>query len=66
MKFLLQNKVTCTTENKLSSFVVHRTRYISTKFEVRSFNTTLNKAMLKSDAHFRCFFFAEYNYYVTI
>ena len=37
-KFLLQNKAP--TENKVDYLLVHRTRYIGTKFEVRSFNTT--------------------------
>ena len=48
MKFLPQNEVP--TENKVDYLLVHRTRYIGTKFEVRSFNKNLN--MLKSYAHF--------------
>ena len=36
--FFLQIKVP--TENNVTSLLVHRTRYIGTKFEVHSFNTT--------------------------
>ena len=54
MKFLLRNKVPAENDYLL----VYRTRYIGTKFEVRSFKYNLNKAMLKSYAHF--LFFAEY------
>ena len=39
MKFLLQNKVP--TESKVDFLLVHRTRYMGTKIEVRSFKTTL-------------------------